>query len=152
MTVSSQFLASGSFAGRTAVVTGASLGIGAATVRLLAEGGATVGFCARSDDGVKQLSSDVGDVAGAVQGYTADMGDAVSTEAFLDAVEKDIGKVDILVNNVGQSPSRNFLYMKDEEWEQLFQLNLLSAVRCARRLLPAMRKQKWGRIVMVSTG
>ena len=150
--MSSQFLAPGSFAGRTAVVTGASLGIGAATVRMLAEQGATVAFCARSDDGVKQLESDVGDVSGSVRGYTADMGDAASTEAFLDAVEKDLGGVDILVNNVGQSPSRNFLYMKDEDWDQLFQLNLMSAVRCCRRLMPGMRKKKWGRIVMVSTG
>ena len=84
--MSSPFLAPGSFAGRTAVVTGASLGIGASTVRLLADGGATVAFCARSDDGVKQLSADLADVAGTVHGYTADMGDAASTEAFLDAV------------------------------------------------------------------
>jgi 3-oxoacyl-[acyl-carrier protein] reductase len=150
--VSNSFMAPGQFAGRTAVVTGASAGIGASTVRMLAEQGAAVAFCARSDDGVKQLTSDLGDLPGAVHGYSADMADAASTEAFLTNVENDLGKVDILVNNVGQSPSRNFLYMKDEDWEQLFQLNLMSAVRCTRRLLPAMRKQRWGRVVMVSTG
>jgi len=119
---------------------------------MLAEQGATVAFCARNDDGVKQLSADLGETAGTVHGYTADMADATSTNSFLDAVEGELGKVDILVNNVGQGPSRNFLYMKDEDWEELFQLNLMSAVRCTRRLLPAMRKQKWGRVVMVSTG
>jgi NAD(P)-dependent dehydrogenase (short-subunit alcohol dehydrogenase family) len=139
-------------AGRSAVVTGASAGIGAATVRVLAEQGANVAFCARSDDGVKQLASDLSGAAGTVHGYTADMADAESTNAFLDAVEKDLGNVDILVNNVGASPSRNFLYMKDEDWESLFQLNLMSAVRCTRRLLPGMRKQRWGRVVMVATG
>jgi NAD(P)-dependent dehydrogenase (short-subunit alcohol dehydrogenase family) len=150
--MSSQFLAPSQFDGRTAVVTGATLGIGAATVRMLAEQGATVAFCARNGDGVKQLATELDGLPGAVHGYTADMADAASTNAFLDAVEGDLGTVDIVVNNVGASPSRNFLYMTDEEWEQLFQLNLMSAVRCTRRFLPGMRKQKWGRVVMVSTG
>jgi NAD(P)-dependent dehydrogenase (short-subunit alcohol dehydrogenase family) len=150
--VSSTFLAPGLFAGRSAVVTGASLGIGASTVRMFAEQGATVAFCARSDEGVKQLMTELDGLPGTVRGYTADMADAGSTNAFLDSVENDVGNVDILVNNVGQSPSRNFLYMTDDDWDSLFQLNLMSAVRCTRRFLPLMRKQRWGRVVMVSTG
>jgi len=133
--------------GRTALVTGASLGIGAATVRLLADHGATVAFCARGAEAVDELAT----YSDAVHGYTADMADAESTSAFLDAVTSDLGGVDILVNNVGASPSRNFLYMEDAEWEQLFQLNLMSAVRSSRHVLPHMREQKWGRIVMIST-
>ena len=88
---------------------------------------------------------------GRVVGFTADMADAASTNAFLDAAEAELGPADILINNVGASPSRNFLYMTDEDWEQLHQLNLLSAVRCTRRCLPAMRKQGWGRVVMIAT-
>jgi 3-oxoacyl-[acyl-carrier protein] reductase len=61
------------------------------------------------------------------------------------------GPVDILINNVGASPSRNFLYMTDEDWQDLHELNLLSAVRCTRAFLPHMRKEKWGRVVMVSS-
>lgn len=133
--------------GRTAVVTGASRGIGAAIVTLLAEHGAQVAFCARSQEAVDELAGH----RDSVHGYVADMADADATNAFLNAVEKDLGAVDILVNNVGASPSRNFLYMTDDDWEQLFQLNLMSAVRCTRRLLPAMREQKWGRVVMIST-
>jgi 3-oxoacyl-[acyl-carrier protein] reductase len=79
------------------------------------------------------------------------MGDGVAVDSFLDRVQAE-GPVDILVNNVGASPSRNFLYMSDDDWRSLFELNLLSAVRCTRRLLPAMRAQKWGRVVMVSSG
>ncbi|HET7718964.1 MAG TPA: SDR family oxidoreductase, partial [Acidimicrobiales bacterium] len=89
--------------------------------------------------------------SGSVRGYVADMADAASTDAFLTAVEADLGGADILVNNVGASPSRNFLYMSDEDWEQLHQLNLMSAVRCTRHCLPAMRKQRWGRVVMIAT-
>jgi 3-oxoacyl-[acyl-carrier protein] reductase len=79
------------------------------------------------------------------------MGDGASVDAFLEAVLAE-GPVDILVNNVGASPSRNFLYMSDEDWSSLFELNLLSAVRCTRKLLPGMRSKKWGRVVMVSSG
>jgi NAD(P)-dependent dehydrogenase (short-subunit alcohol dehydrogenase family) len=137
--------------GRRAIVTGASQGIGAAAVRALADHGAAVAFCARGEDGVKELAAYRPASEGSVRGYVADMADAASTAAFLDAVEADVGNADILVNNVGASPSRNFLYMTDDDWEQLHQLNLMSAVRCTRRCLPAMRKQRWGRIVMVAT-
>lgn len=136
--------------GKRAVVTGASKGIGAAAVRLLADHGAQVAFCARGQDAVDEVAA-YSSGAGTVHGYTADMGDAESTEAFLDAVIADQGGADILINNVGASPSRNFLYMSDEDWESLHQLNLMSAVRCTRRLLPRMRENNWGRVIMVST-
>lgn len=123
------------------------MGIGAATVRLLADHGANVAFCARGHDAVDDLAS----YSDNTHGYVADMSDADSTNEFLAAVTNDIGDVDILVNNVGASPSRNFLYMEDADWEQLFQLNMMSAVRCSRSVLPRMRAQQWGRIVMIST-
>jgi 3-oxoacyl-[acyl-carrier protein] reductase len=138
--------------GKRAVLTGASLGIGAAAVRALADQGAHVCFCSRSPDNVAALSDyrpPSGD--GRVRGFSADMADRLSVDEFLDGVQAE-GPVDILVNNVGASPSRNFLYMSDEDWFSLFELNLMSAVRCTRRLLPAMRERKWGRVVMVSSG
>ncbi len=142
--------------GKTAIVTGASLGIGAATVRLLADHGANVAFCARREEAVAELAAyspaGSGPVQGSVRGYVADLSHAEATNAFLDAVDADLGAVTILVNNVGASPSRNFLYMSDEDWESLHQLNLMSAVRCTRRCLPAMRKAGWGRVIMVATG
>jgi NAD(P)-dependent dehydrogenase (short-subunit alcohol dehydrogenase family) len=136
--------------GKRAVVTGASLGIGAAVVHELADHGAQVSFCARSQDAVDSLASYQPSGAGGVSGFVADMGDADSTAAFLEQVDAD-GGCDILVNNVGASPSRNFLYMSDEDWVDLFELNLLSAVRCTRQFLPAMRKKQWGRVVMVAS-
>lgn len=138
--------------GKRAVLTGASLGIGAAAVRALADQGARVIFCSRGPENVAALdgySPPSGE--GSVQGFAADMADAASVDAFLDKAQAD-GPVDILVNNVGASPSRNFLYMSDEDWFSLFELNLMSAVRCTRRLLPAMREGRWGRVVMVSSG
>ena len=138
--------------GRSAVVTGASLGIGAATVRMLADHGAHVTFCARDKTAVAELAEYHPEtVGGSVTGVVADMGNAESVASFLDGIEAT-GTTDILINNVGASPSRNFLYMTDDDWQGLFELNLMSAVRCTRRLLPGMRKQKWGRVVMIASG
>jgi len=137
--------------GRKAVVTGASGGIGAEVVRAFATHGASVALCARNQDGLDALAADLDGLAGSVHPFVADMADGESVAAFCDAAEAAIGAPDILVNNVGASPSRNFLYTKDEEWEELFRLNLLSAVRCTRRFLPSMREQHWGRVVMVGT-
>lgn len=134
------------------MLTGASLGIGAAAVRALADQGARVWFCSRGAENVAALADyrpPSGE--GSVHGIVADMADAKSTDDFMVQVQAD-GPVDILVNNVGASPSRNFLYMSDEDWFELFELNMMSAVRCTRRLLPAMRERKWGRVVMVSSG
>ena len=135
--------------GKKAVVTGASLGIGEAVVKMLSEYGADVSFCARSPEAVDALCS-FNSGNGSIKGFTADMGNKESTDSFIESVHND-GPVDILVNNVGASPSRNFLYMKDEDWQQLHELNLLSAVRCTRAFLPNMREKKWGRVVMVSS-
>lgn len=139
--------------GRRALVTGASIGIGAAVVEMLADQGASVGFCARTPEAVeRQAAYRPPEGSGSVRGYVADMGDPASIDAFLAAAEADGGPADILINNVGASPSRNFLYMTDEDWLGLFQLNLLSAVRCTRHCLPHMRSQRWGRVVMVASG
>jgi 3-oxoacyl-[acyl-carrier protein] reductase len=137
--------------GHRAVVSGASVGIGAEAVRILAEHGADVAFCARNKEGVDDLVASLASAPGTVRGYPADMGDAAQVAWFCDQVEADMGSPDILVNNVGAAPSRNFLYMTDEEWEDLFRLNVLAAVRLTRRFLPAMRRAGWGRVVMINT-
>lgn len=138
--------------GKRALVTGASLGIGAATVEMLADHGASVAFCARTADAVDQQGAyEPSSGPGSVTGYVADMADAESVGRFLAAAEADGGPADVLVNNVGASPSRNFLYMSDDDWNSSFELNLLSAVRCTRHCLPHMRAEKWGRVVMVAS-
>ena len=134
-----------SLIGKRAVVTGASLGIGAAVVKMLSEYGAEVEYSARNPTVVEdQLGQEK------IKGHAADMSDQGSTEAFIENVLAS-GPIDILINNVGASPSRNFLYMTDEDWRDLHELNLLSAVRCTRAFLPGMRQKKFGRVVMISS-
>ena len=137
--------------GHRAVVTGASAGIGAEIVRSFATQGCDVAFCARHQEAVAELVTACEGLPGKVMPFIADMADGDDVGRFCDEVETQLGAPGILVNNVGASPSRNFLYMTDEDWEDLFRLNLLSAVRCTRRFLPAMRKQGRGRVVMIAS-
>ena len=96
--------------GRKAIVTGASLGIGAAICKDLAAMGAEVFCCARDSAALDELCSSSENITG----ISADLGDKSETETFLAEVKKLAGGVDIVINNVGASPSRNFLYTEDQ--------------------------------------
>ena len=137
--------------GRHAVVTGASRGIGAPIALGLARQGAQVSISARDSAPLGRLESEASGGPGRIRGFAADMGNTSGVDDLLDWVEAEQGAVDILVNNVGQSPSRNLLRMTDEDWESLIRLNLLAAVHCTRRFLPHMRSQRWGRLVMIAS-
>lgn len=133
------------------VVTGGSRGIGAAIVAAMARHGARVAFSGRNEATVKELASSIRHSGQQITGISADMGDPDQVTKFMDQVLDEFETVDVLVNNVGQSPSRNFLRMDEGDWEDLFRVNLLAATRCTRRVLPGMRDQKWGRIVMIGS-
>ena len=129
---------------RVALVTGGGRGIGAAVVRALAADGAAVAFCARDADSVGALQREIKAGGGEALGVVADMADAAAVAAFVAAAADRLGPVDMLVNNVGQSPSRNFQRMTDADWLGLLELNLLAAVRCTRAVLPGMRERGLG--------
>jgi 3-oxoacyl-[acyl-carrier protein] reductase len=137
---------------KVAVVTGASKGIGAATVMGLAAEGANVACCARGRDALEQLQKDAAGLPGSVHTWQCDLTVAEELDHFFDEVGSSLGQVDILVNNLGASPSRNFLYMSADDWQTGLTTNLLVALRCTQLVLPGMRKKKWGRVIMVSSG
>ncbi len=128
---------------KVAVVTGASKGIGAATVLGLAAEGARVACCARGADALEQLKKDAAPLPGSVHTWPRDLTAGGQLESFFEEVRGSLGEVDILVNNLGASPSRNFLYMKEDDWESGLNVNLLVAVRSTQLVLAAMRKKKW---------
>lgn len=138
--------------GKVAVVTAASKGIGEATVLGLLAEGATVACCARGSDALEQLQKTVSRGSGKVFTYQADLTVTEELDGFIQHVQDEVGAPSILVNNLGASPSRNFLYMTREEWSAGFESNFFAAVRCTQLLLPAMRKQRWGRVIMVASG
>ena len=132
---------------KVCVITGSTAGIGLETARLLGEEGALVVVNGRSQEGVDRAVTD----AGAVLGVAADMGNAQGVEKLISRVQEKFDRIDCLVNNVGLARQVDFMAVTDEEWDSLWQLNVMSYVRTIRAVLPGMREQSYGRIVNVSS-
>jgi NAD(P)-dependent dehydrogenase (short-subunit alcohol dehydrogenase family) len=132
------------FAGRRVLVTGGTAGMGEVIVRRLARGGATVAATARSALPEGQAP------ALFVQ---ADLGTATGVQSVIDRVTRELGGVDILVNNVGGSsaPAGGFAALGDEDWQRALDVNLLAAVRLDRGLLPGMLERRAGTIIHISS-
>lgn len=132
--------------GRTAVVTGASKGIGLAVAEALAGAGARVIAGSRGSSGALDALAAKGNV-------TWVAADLAEPEAAVRLVEAAGGRIDVLVNNVGSAPARTggFLSVTDEEWRRTLDLNLLTAVRVTRAALPAMLSAGEGSIVTIAS-
>ena len=135
--------------GKAAVVTGATHGIGHAIARGLLEAGASVTINARSRDDVHAAVDTLRRTALSVEvrGVAADLG----TPDGCAALVKAIPDVDILVNNVGIYEQRDFFDISDDDWQRLFDVNVMSGVRLARHYLRGMLQRNWGRVVFISS-
>ena len=135
--------------GKTALVTGASGGIGGAIAKALHAQGAGVVLSGTRVEALEALKSELGSRAFIVQ---ADLSDPASVEALPKAGEAAAGAgLDILVNNAGITRDNLFLRMKDEEWDQVIAVNLTAAFRLSRGVLRSMMKKRWGRIIQISS-
>ena len=134
--------------GKTVIVTGASSGIGEATARALHAAGALPVLAARRPDRLRQLSEQLG---GALAVPT-DVTDPAARQALIQATLDRHGRIDGLVNNAGAGILKLLVDIEPEEFSQLLQLNLVSALAMTQAVLPAMRDQGGGRIVNVSSG
>jgi 3-oxoacyl-[acyl-carrier protein] reductase len=132
---------------RVCVVTGSTAGIGLETVRLLAAEGARVVVTGRDAARVERARAD----SGAALGVTADFSNPAAPEALVKETVDQFGRVDCLVNNVGEAYQARFEEVTDEQWDAMWQLNVMSYVRCIRAVLPAMRGAGRGTIVNVSS-
>jgi 3-oxoacyl-[acyl-carrier protein] reductase len=128
---------------RVCLVTGSTAGIGLETARLLAAEGAHVVVTGRDADRVERARSE----SGAAAGVVADLSDP----AAADRLVSEAGPVDCLVNNVGLAYQVAFEEVTDEQWDSMWQLNVMSYVRCIRAVLPGMRQAGRGAIVNVSS-
>ena len=137
-------------AGRVAIVTGGSKGIGLAIAESLAREGAAVFLCAR---GREALEGAIERLSGRVAFEAADVAQADDCERVVEACHRTFGRVDILVNNAAGTEGRGggFLSLRDEDWLGTWQSTLMSAVRMSRLVLPEMKERRWGRIVMISS-
>lgn len=136
---------------RSALITGSSRGIGRATAVALARAGARVVLTSRGGADLEAAARAVADAGPDPRVETCDFGDAGQIEALFDRLAGDGETIAILVNNVGAGRMGDFLEVPDAEWSRFWELNVMSAVRCVRRVLPGMRELGWGRIVNVSS-
>jgi 3-oxoacyl-[acyl-carrier protein] reductase len=135
--------------GKTALVTGASGGIGGAIAKALHGQGAAVILSGTRAEALEQLKAELGGRAFVAQ---ANLSDPASVEALPKAAEAAAGApIDILVNNAGITRDNLFMRMKDEEWDQVIQVNLTAAFRLSRAVLRNMMKKRWGRIVQITS-
>ena len=136
--------------GKVAIITGGSEGIGKATALRLAQEGAKVAICSRRAEMVDRAVDEIQRAGGEAFGAAADMSKADDIERFVKAVATRFGRIDILVNNAGTSKRGDFLELDDAVWNADYELKVLGAIRCARLVVPYMRKQRGGRIVNVT--
>jgi 3-oxoacyl-[acyl-carrier protein] reductase len=134
--------------GKTALVTGASGGIGAAIARALAERGATVALSGTRVEPLKALADELG--GGAVV-VPANLGDPEAVEKLAKDAESVLGRIDILVNNAGLTRDQLAIRMKDEDWQTVLDVNLTAAFRLSRAALKGMLKRRWGRIIGITS-
>ena len=135
--------------GKTALITGASGGIGGAIAKALHGQGATVVLSGTRQEALDKLKAELGDRA-----FTAigNLSDTASVEALPKAAEDAAGAgIDILVNNAGITKDNLFMRMKDEEWDQVIAVNLTAAFRLSRAVLRGMMKKRWGRIIQITS-
>jgi NAD(P)-dependent dehydrogenase (short-subunit alcohol dehydrogenase family) len=134
--------------GKSALVTGATAGIGLEIARKLAAEGAEVVITGRDRAKLDAAIAGIRASGGKdVSGIAADAG----TEAGAAAILKARPQVDVLINNLGIYESKNFADTSDDDWRRYFEVNVMSGVRLARGYLPGMLKQNWGRIIFISS-
>jgi len=135
--------------GKTALVTGASGGIGGAIAKALHAQGAAVVLSGTRAEALEKLKAELGERTFIAP---ANLSDIASVEALPKAAEAAAGApIDILVNNAGITRDNLFMRMKDEEWDQVIQVNLTAAFRLSRAVLRNMMKKRWGRIVQITS-
>ena len=137
--------------GKTALVTGASGGIGAAIAKALFDQGATVALSGTRVEALEKLAAALGG-GERLKIVPGNLAEAAATEALFKEAEKALGgKVDILVNNAGLTRDGLAMRMKDEDWHTVLEVNLTSGFRLARAALRGMMKRRWGRIIGITS-
>jgi 3-oxoacyl-[acyl-carrier protein] reductase len=137
-------------AGKKAIVTGGSEGIGRAITLALAREGVDVAICARRKEPLEQAAAEIAKATGRkIFPIPADLTKAADAENFVNKAHAALGRLDILVNNAGSAPGGVIEHLTEEDWASALQLKFMGYVRCMKHVLPIMQEQKKGRVVNV---
>jgi 3-oxoacyl-[acyl-carrier protein] reductase len=137
--------------GRVALVTGASQGIGHAIAIKLASAGASVAVAARNQEKLNEVAQQIMTAGGKAAAFQLDVADEEQIKSVFKAVLAHFGKIDILVNNAGITRDQLVMRMKRADWDAVLNTNLTSAYLCTQQVISSMLKQRWGRIINVTS-
>ena len=140
-----------SLSGRVALVTGASQGIGRGCALKLATEGATVAAAARNQDKLNELVNEIIASGGKAAAFTLDVTDEEQVKSAIKSAIAQFGKIDVLVNNAGITRDQLVMRMRRADWDAVLQTNLTSAYLCIQQVTSSMLKQRWGRIVNITS-
>ena len=138
------------FEGQVALVTGASRGIGAAIAAELAQRGLKVIGTATTDDGAAKITAALGAHAGC-RGAALNVNNAAAAEALIDSIVKEHGALQVLVNNAGITRDMLAMRLKDDDWDAVLDTNLKAVFRMSRAVMRTMMKQRYGRIISITS-
>lgn len=145
------------FSGKVAIVTGAGKGIGRATSLALAEAGARVVLAGKSDESIEAVKREIAQKGGEALAIRTDVSKWEDAERMARTTLEKYGRIDILVNNAGTDKidKEGHMYtiaeIEDADWDMVLGVNLKGEFHCAKAVMPAMKEQKWGRIVNLSS-
>jgi 3-oxoacyl-[acyl-carrier protein] reductase len=139
------------FSERVALVTGASQGIGKACAIRFASAGATVALAARGKEKLNEVVEQITQLGGKAEAFQLDVGDEEQIKSVFKDVISRFGKLDILVNNAGITKDQLVMRMKRADWDSVLNTNLTSAYLCIQQAISSMLKQRWGRIVNITS-
>jgi len=137
--------------GRVALITGASQGIGRSCALKLAASGATVAVAARNQEKLHELSEQIKTAGGKAAAFPVDVADEEHVKTAFKAALAQFGKIDILVNNAGITRDQLVMRMKRSDWDSVLNTNLTSAYLCIQQVIGSMLKQRWGRIINITS-
>jgi 3-oxoacyl-[acyl-carrier protein] reductase len=137
--------------GKVALITGASQGIGHACALALAREGATVAVAARNQQKLDELVAQIVSSGGKAAAFVMDVTDEEQVKSAIKSAIAQFGKIDILVNNAGITRDTLVMRMKRADWDSVLNTNLTSAYLCIQQVIGSMLKQRWGRIINITS-
>ena len=138
--------------GKTALITAASMGIGKATAEALASEGCNIAICSRTKNDLIETAKEINEKYDVdPHGCICDLNKSSDIQNTFEAVKKEYGSVDILVNNCGGPVPGYFLELDENDWNHAYEQVLMSVVRFSKLVIPLMVKNKWGRIINITS-
>jgi 3-oxoacyl-[acyl-carrier protein] reductase len=141
-----------SIKGKNAIVCASSQGLGKSAAIDLAKEGVNLAICSRNQDKINLVKSAIEEIANVrVVAIEADLSSEKDINDLFQQVKKELKSIDILINNNGGPPPSTFEELTDEDWQRTFNSTMMSAIRLSKLVLPDMKKNKWGRIINISS-